>query len=104
MVSNLPVAAGLKLHWSETRKSLRYWNGSGGTGEHAAVDFGCEEGDGQGILHESNGHHGHRKIQTGMPVPAPRASPHSHCWPGWHVSVRATALEPGGGPARSSPP
>lgn len=110
MASNLPVAAGLRWHWSETWKSLWYWNGSGGTGERAAADFGCgagpsgkKAGGSGGILHEGNGHHGHRKIRTGMPVPAPRASPHSHCWPGWHVSGRGTALGPAGGPARPAP-
>lgn len=106
MVSNLSVAAGLRWHWSEKWKSLWYWNGSGGTGERAAADFGCEAGDtgrnaggGEGILH--NALHGQRKIQTGMPAPAPRASPHSHCWPGGHVSGPAKAQA--GGPARPAP-
>lgn len=109
-MSNLPVAAGLTWHWSGTWKSLWYWNGSGGTGDCAAADFGCVAGQsgrrvgGDGCtLREGNGRHGDKKIQTGLQVPALRASPHSHCWPGWHVFGPVTALGPVGGPTPPAP-
>lgn len=110
MASNLPAVAGLTWHWSEKWKSLWYWSGSGGKGESAAADFGFgvwrdgrRSGDDGYILRVGSGLRGRRKIQTVMPVPAPQAFPHSHCWPGWHVSGQATALAPAGGPARPAP-